>query len=403
MTIDAHPAAPRHAPASEPTPRATGARRLRIALAHDWLVSLRGGERVLDDIVRMLRDRHEVTRLYTMFDAGGPISPAIDLLPRTTARLSNMPLARGALRRWMLPLYPRMVADLSRALARDHAHTPIDLLISTSSAAIKGLRPPEGVPHLCYCHTPARYVWSQQQEYARAGSLQSLGLRAFAPHFRAWDRRTAANVTRFVANSAHTAREIKRCYDRDASVVHPPVQLGAFSPGPPASRRDFWLVVSALEPYKRVDLAIDAARHRNHPLVIVGTGSMRRPLEQRAGPSVRFVGRPSDEELRDLYRRARLLLFPQIEDFGIVALEAQACATPVVARAAGGALETVVDGATGAMFEEPTPDALLNAIDRCPDSRDDEVARACTENAARFAEDRFMDAMRNEIDAVLRA
>ena len=352
---------------------------------------------MLDSIARLLAEQHEITRIYTMFDVGGPITPTIDALPRTVARLSSLPGPRGDLRRWMLPLYPRMVADLSRALARDHAITPIDLLISTSSAAIKGLRAPEGVPHICYCHAPARYVWSQQREYASAGSLQSIGLRALAPSFRAWDRRTAANVTRFIANSAHTAREIERCYARESSIVHPPARTTFFTPVPPEARRDFWLVVSALEPYKRVDLAIEAARRREHPLVIVGSGSMRRALEQHAAPSVRFVGRPSDNELRDLYRRARLLLFPQIEDFGIAAVESQACATPVVARAAGGALETVADGRTGAMFDEPSPESLLAAIDRCPDPGDSLVAGACVHNAARFGEDRFIEAMRAEI------
>ncbi len=377
-----------------------GASRPRVALAHDWLCGRRGGEAVLDRLARLCRRRFDVVGVYVMFDDGGSIGPHVDPLPRCRSTLGSLPGATR-LRRWLLPAYPWAVAGLSRALARAHARNPIDLLISSSSAAIKGLRAPPGVPHLCYCHSPARYVWARRDDYTRDGSLRALGLRLWGRRFREWDRRSAPHVTAFVANSRHIAEQIRRCYDRPARVVHPPVRTGYYTPDPSTSREPFWLVVSALEPYKRVDLALEAARLARTRLVVVGDGSLRRALARRAGPGVEWLGRVSDEHLRDLYRRARLLLFPQIEDFGIAAVEAQACGLPVVARAAGGALDSVIPGVTGALFQNPEPGAIVDAADSCPDPSDPSVTRACRQNALAFSEEAFDERMADAIEEVL--
>src|SRR3982751_6452051 len=227
-------------------------RPLRIALAHDWLCGLRGGELVLDRLAALVVREHDAAGLFVMFDDGRPLSPVVDSLPHAVSRVGRLPGATR-MRRWLLPLYPRAVAELSELLEREHRRKAIDLVISTSSAAIKGLRPPRGVPHLCYCHSPARYVWTQTKEYA--GGLRGLGLRAFAPHFRRWDAATAANVTRFVANSEHIAPQIARCYHRNADVVYPAIReqfLGWGAAG--SEERKGWLIVSALEPYKRIDI-----------------------------------------------------------------------------------------------------------------------------------------------------
>jgi len=388
---------PTHSPASP-----LGERRLRIALAHDWLCGFRGGEAVLDRIASLLAPSHDLVGLFTMFRDGRPLSRAIDALPPTTSFLNSLPGGSGPLRRWLLPLYPAAVASLSKALLREHQQRPIDLVISTSSAAVKGLEPPPGIPHLCYCHAPARYIWSLRDEYAAARGpkdrLRDLGLRLFSPALRRWDRRTAANVTRFLANSTHIRAEIARCYDRDAAVVFPPVRTDFFVPDPGVPREDFWLVVGALEPYKRVDLAIAAANSSRHPLLIVGDGSSRAALKRLAGPTVTFLGRVNDDELRRLYQRARLLLFPQIEDFGIVPVEAQACGLPVVARRKGGALDTVIDGKTGAFFQDPTPAALLAAAAAAP--RDPEACRA---NALRFTAETFDRAVSSHIHELVSA
>jgi glycosyltransferase involved in cell wall biosynthesis len=371
--------------------------RLRIALAHDWLCGVRGGEHVLERIASLVVREHEPAGLYTMFNDGRPIGPGVSAFETHVAGVGRRPWS-NRLRRWLLPRYPAAVEELSAKLALDHARRPIDLVISTSSAAIKGLRAPPGVPHLCYCHSPARYVWSQSDQY-RSG-LRGLGLRLWGGRFRAWDRETAANVTRFIANSAHTAAEVRRCYGRDSTVIHPPARAMFFDgPLPPRNADSPWLVVSALEPYKRVGLAVEAANRARHALVVVGDGSQKRALKALAGPTVTFTGRIDDEALRTQYHRACVLLFPQVEDFGIVAVEAQACGLPVVARAAGGALETVLDTAavgearaTGCFFDVDSPEGLLAAIARCPLN-----PGACRANAERFSEPRFDEAMRREI------
>ncbi|MCC7388718.1 MAG: glycosyltransferase [Phycisphaerales bacterium] len=357
-----------------------------FALAHDWLCGYRGGEAVLERIARLCTALGTVDRLYTMFDDGRPLAPTIDGLPHTVSPLRCLP---GSARRWLLPLYPAAVASLSRALARRQREHPVDLLISTSSAAIKGMHAPDGVPHLCYCHAPARYIWSARDQYGAGrglkARLRATGLGAIAKPFAAWDRATAAHVTTFLANSAHTAAEIRRCFGREAQVVHPPVRTHAFTPDPGVAREDFWLFVAALEPYKRADAAINAALHAGAPIKVVGSGSVAADLRHEfTRPGVEFLGRVPDDTLRDLYRRARLLVFPQIEDFGITAVEAQACACPVLARRAGGALDSVIEGSTGAFFDADTPDAIAAAADRCPQN-----AHACRANAERFSEPAF--------------
>lgn len=395
---DPHPkrtSAPEHAP--------------RIALAHDWLVGYRGGEAVLEAIARIVLARYQPAGLWTMFHDPAAMASAVHgqdgpvatfaLHPVWTSSLNRLP--RRA-RRWLLPLYPMAVGELSRALAHEHARRPIDLLISTSSAAIKGLRPPAGVPHLCYCHTPARYLWSQADQYAtgRAGRLRALGLRALGPALRRWDKRTAAHVTTFIANSTHTAAEIRRCFGRDAEVIHPPVRTDYFTPDLAPWREKFWLYVGALEPYKRVDLAIEAAREWGARLVIVGDGSQAAHLRAIAPPNVEFRGRLPDDELRDLYRTASVLVFPQTEDFGIVAVEAQACGLPVAAYRAGGALDTVVHRVTGALCREASPKALGRAASACAHEAS-KMSFACRQNAERFSEAAFTQKMTAAIERAL--
>lgn len=341
-----------------------------------------------------------ITGLYTMFDSGVPISDAIDALPRTVSPLNR---ASGALRRWLLPAYPAAVASLSRSLARDHARTPIDLLVSTSSAAIKGLRAPPGVPHVCYCHTPARYLWSQSDQYESGdakGIARGVGLGVFSGALREWDRDSSDRVDLFVANSGHTRDQIRIAYGRDASVVHPPVRTGYFTPSDETQRDGSLLVVSALEPYKRVDLAIDAAAAAGRHLTVIGTGSHERSLRSHAaghrGGPVTFVGHARDDEVRDAMRRARAFLMPQVEDFGITSVEAQACGTPVIARRAGGALDTVIDGRTGMLVASEAPEDWSAAIRAV---RPPEMAGACRSNAIRFGASRFRREILGAMDA----
>ncbi len=362
----------------------------RVALAHDWIVAHRGGERVLAAIADALPN--PPVHLYTMFHNQTPITPAIDACPTTVSALNAWP---EGLRRWLLPRYPAAVRELSARLAEHHSLNPIDLLVSTSSVAIKALRPPPGVPHVCYCHTPARYLWSQADAYATPGvkgRLRAAGLAAFRTPLRRWDRDSAPHVTEFIANSVHTRDEIRRVYDRDAEVLYPPVRTDYFTPDDSVAREDFLLIVSALEPYKRVEHAIDAAARAGRPLVIIGTGShehaLRRHAARSRGPSVRFLGRADDASVRDHMRRAHAFLMPQTEDFGITTVEAQSCGTPVAALGAGGALDTVLDGRTGALALEPTARSLADAVDRISRNRGD-FARDCRTHALTFSEARF--------------
>jgi glycosyltransferase involved in cell wall biosynthesis len=357
----------------------------RVALAHDWIVALRGGERVLAAIADALP--HPPVSLSTMFHNGTPISPRIDVCPTTVSALNAWP---ESLRRWLLPRYPAAVEELTRHLAAYHARHPIDALVSTSSVAIKALKAPAGVPHLCYCHTPARYLWSQTDAYETPGlkgRLRGAGLRLFRGRLRRWDRDTAAHVTHFLANSSHTRDLIRRVYDRDAAVLHPPVRTEYFTPDASVAREDFLLVVSALEPYKRVELAIDAARLADRPLVIIGAGSHAAALRAhaRGRTGVTFLGQADDDAVRDHMRRAHAFLMPQTEDFGITAVEAQACGTPVIATRAGGALDTVLDLRTGVLVPDPDARALAEALDRLPA----DPAGACREHALTFSEARF--------------
>ncbi|MDY7110284.1 MAG: glycosyltransferase [Planctomycetota bacterium] len=360
----------------------------RIALAHDWLVGLRGGERVLDRLARLFGP----TELYVLVDDGRHLTDAISACRVVTSPLQRFPGAAGRLRRHYLPLMPWAVGRIRVA--------PCDLLVSTSSAVMKSIRPPAGTPHLCYCHSPARYIWEQSADYAlgTGGRLRRIGLSLLEKRFKRWDRATADRVTKFLANSAHTAARIERCFDRQADVVYPPVRTDFFTPDEEVSREDWLLVVSALEPYKRTDMVIEAANRASLPLKIVGGGSQASVLRDLAGPTVEMVGRLEDEALRDVYRRARALIFPQVEDFGIIPVEAQACGCPVLAFAAGGALETVTEQ-TGVFFDAQTPEAIIEAVRALDDATI--TTAACRANAERFSEEAFDEAMRRQVAEVL--
>jgi glycosyltransferase involved in cell wall biosynthesis len=351
----------------------------RVALAHDWLVAMRGGELVLDRLARLFGP----TDLYTLVSNGRALTSAIDACRAVTSPLQRLPGARGRLRRHYLPLMPWAAGRIRVA--------PCDLLVSSHSAVIKAIRPPPGTPHLCYVHAPARYVWGDPAAYGprrgnAGGRLRALGLGLVRGPLRRWDRATAAAVTRFLANSTHIAREVERCFGREAHVVHPPVRTGWFTPGPGTRREEWLLVAGALEPYKRVDLAIEAANRERLALKVAGTGSQGRALRGIAGPTVEMLGWVGEEDLRDLYRRARALVMPQVEDFGIAAVEAQACGCPVVALRAGGALDSITP-ATGVFFEEQSSPAIVDALRRLEHTTIDPAA--CRRNAERFGEERF--------------
>lgn len=362
---------------------------LNVVLGHDWLTGLRGGERVLD----LLGRAFPRAPLVTLLRAPGAMPPSLRDRPVTTSPLQKLPLVHRYYRR-LLPLFPAAVAATRGP--------PCDLLLTTSHCAIKALRPPPGAAHLCYCFTPMRYVWTFPDEYFGRAGLRRAAVAPWLAALRRWDAATAGRVDRFVTLSCHVRERIWLHYERDADVVYPPVRLDLFTPPeaadvPPAEPFD--LIVSALVPYKRVDLAVRLFSRLHRPLVVIGDGGEAARLRRMAGPSVRFLGRVPDAELVAWYRRCRCLVFPGEEDFGLVPLEAHACGRPVVAYGRGGAAESVVDGITGVLFAEQTEAALADALRRCDMTR--WVSARIRAHAERFSEQAFIDGLAPLIDACL--
>ena len=322
------------------------------ALVHDWLTGQRGGENVLAAIARELPG----APIYTLFHFPGSVAPEIEARPIVTSWMQRAPgLARAY--RWYLPLFPFAIEDLPTSGHR--------LVVSSSHCVAKAARPAPGGFHLCYCHTPMRYAWDQEEAYfaGRSGPLRLLQ-RLVLAGLRRWDVATSGRVDRYLANSRFVAGRIARHYRRDAEVLPPPVDTAFYTPSP-SVEREHVLVVAALAPYKRVDLAIQACEAADVPLVVVGEGPERARLERLAAGRTRFLGRVEGERLRDLYRRAHLFLQPGVEDFGIAAVESLACGTPVVAVGLGGILDIVTPGEHGLLIPRAEAPLLRDAIDNC--------------------------------------
>jgi glycosyltransferase involved in cell wall biosynthesis len=358
---------------------------MRVALVHDWLTGMRGGERCLEVFCELF----PAADLYTLLHVPGSVSSLIERRRIVTSFIQGLPGARDRYRSY-LPLFPAAVHrfDLSG----------YDLVLSSSHAVAKGVRVPPGALHVCYCFTPMRYVWDLYGQYfgpaAAAGPLTRAAMPAVAAWLRRWDRRTAAGVHHFVAISSFIADRIGRAYGRVADVIHPPVDVARFRPD--GSAGDYYLVVSALTPYKRVDLAVEAATRLGRRLVVVGTGPEGPRLRARAGPTVQFRGWQDDAAVADLLAGCRALLFPPLEDFGIAPLEAMASGRPVIAYGAGGALETVVPpgaGAppTGLLFVPQTVDALAGAMVRLESGAVDFEPKALRRRAEAFDRPVFRD------------
>jgi glycosyltransferase involved in cell wall biosynthesis len=364
---------------------------MKVALVHDWLTGMRGGEKVLE----VLCELYPEATLFTLFHVRGSVSPTIERHPIVTSFVQHLPFAEQYYRRY-LPLFPTAIERFDLA--------GYDLVISSSHCVAKSVRTPDAAHHLCYCHSPMRYAWDQFDAYfgpQRVGAFASRWVyRPILGRLARWDAATAARAGRFISNSQYVAGRIGRYYNRQATIVYPPVDTIFYHPAavPPESH---FLIVSALVPYKRLELAIASCERLGAALRIVGEGPDRGALERLAGPNVTFLGRLTDEQIRDEYRRARAVLLPGEEDFGIVPVEAQACGRPVVALGRGGALETVVDGETGVFFAEPTVEALAAALERVGQMTFD--AARIRAHAERFARDRFAEQMRAVIDETIAA
>ena len=357
----------------------------RIALVHDWLTGMRGGEKVLEVLCELYPDAD----IFTLFHHRGSVSPLIERHRIQTSWLQHLPFATRHYRRY-LPLFPSAIERFDLR--------PYDFVISSSHCVAKSVIPRAGVRHVCYCHSPMRYAWDQFDAYFgadRVGRMTSRWVyRPLMSRLARWDAATAGRVNRFVANSRHVAARIARYYNRRASVVHPPVDTAFYRPTV-VSPESHFLIVSALVPYKRIDLAIDACRRVGARLRIVGDGPERTRLERHAGGDVTFLGSLSNEAIREEYQRALAFILPGEEDFGIAPLEAQACGRPVVALAKGGALETVVDGETGVLFHELTAQSLGAALERVAGLRID--SGRLRDHAEQFSRERHAARLRETI------
>ncbi|MFH1681556.1 MAG: glycosyltransferase [Candidatus Eisenbacteria bacterium] len=351
---------------------------------HDWLTGMRGGEWCLDVFCELLPG----ATIFTLLHLPGRVSKRIESMEIRTTFIERLPGARAFHQRY-LPLFPAAVDRLDLS--------GFDFVLSSSHCVAKGAEAPDGRRHVCYCHTPMRYIWEFYEDYfanPRTGTLTRLVMPLVASYLRRWDVRTASRVDRFVANSAHIAARIRKAYGREAEVVHPPVDVSRFRADLP--RGEYFLVLSALVPYKRVELAVRAFSRLNLPLVVAGRGPERTHLERIAGPNIRFEGWLGESEVADLLARARALVFPGVEDFGIVPLEAMASGCPVIAFRAGGALETVVErgaegGAvpTGLFFDRHDAESLAEAVRKFrPDDYDPWKLRA---HATRFDRSLFLE------------
>ena len=352
--------------------------RVKLALVHDWLTGMRGGEKTLEVVCERFPD----AELFTLIHLPGTVSPVIEQRPIHTSFIQRLPRSARHYRHY-LPLFPAAIERFR--------FDRFDMVLSLSHCVAKSVVTPPGLPHLCYCFTPMRYAWDQFDAYFGPDRLGPLGSAAMRPVMRQladWDRRTAVRPSRYVAISHYVAGRIRRYYNREWSVGYPPVHTEFYCPDSSPSE-GFALIVSALVPYKRIDLAMQACQRARVPLVVVGDGPEREALERMATANTRFLGRQPDEEVRQLYRRCALAILPGEEDFGIVPLEAQACGRPVVALARGGALETVIPGETGVLVDELSAEAFASAIaDVAARPFDRSAIRA---HAQRFGRERFGD------------
>ncbi len=358
---------------------------LRVALVHDWLTGMRGGEKVLEAIYELVPD----AKLFTLLHVPGSVSPALEARRASTSLIQNFPMSASQYRRY-IPIFPWVIEQFDL----DH----FDLVISTSHCTAKSVIATGKARHLCYCFTPMRYAWDQFDAYfgsSRVGHLQNRLYREIFCRLARWDAATSDRVSRYIADSQHVAGRINRYYNRNATVVHPPVDTDFFNSNE-SHRDDYFLVVSALVPYKRIDVAIEACRQAGMRLKIVGSGPEREWLQTQSGTDVEFLGSRSDDEIRTLYRRARGVLLPGEEDFGIVAVEAMSCGTPVIGLARGGTTETIIEGTSGILVEQLTADSFATGIRRtlaCPFNRS-----KIRSHALRFSRNQFMGAMRRCIE-----
>ncbi len=351
----------------------------KIAIVHEWLVTHAGSEKVVEQILNIYPHAH----LYSLVDFLPPEQrDFIQNKSVTTSFIQDLPFAKRAFRNY-LPLMPLAVEQFDLS--------DYDLIISSHHAVAKGVITRPDQLHISYVHTPLRYGWELQHQYLRQAGLttgiKSTLTRAMLHYLRLWDVSSANRVDRYVANSRYVARRIDKTYRRPAEVIYPPVDTQRFRAD--AVREDFYLTVSRFVPYKRIDLTIAAFNQLGLPLVIIGDGDSRQAMQQMAQGNIRFLGRQPDSVVADYMQRCRGFIFPPEEDFGITPVEAQAAGAPVIAYAKGGQAETVINGETGLLFANQTPESLVQSVKQMHGQIGQFEPRVLRQNAKRFSIDRF--------------
>ncbi|MBZ0190084.1 MAG: glycosyltransferase [Candidatus Kuenenia stuttgartiensis] len=341
----------------------------KIAIVHDWLTGMRGGEKVLECLCELFPQ----SDIFTLLHIPGSVSPLIENRTIYTSFLQKLPLIKTHYRTY-LPLFPLAIESFSV--------DAYDMVISSSHCVAKGVITPPSTLHVCYSHTPMRYVWEHYHTYFgknKKGFMTRTAMNIFAHYLRMWDVSSSNRVDYFTANSYNVANRIKKYYRRTAKVIHPPVDCSLFTPPDTYEEGGYYLIVSAFAPYKRIDIAIEAFRELGLPLVIIGGGQEEQLIKNMAKNNIKCLGWQPGEVLKDFYRNCKALIFPGVEDFGIVPLEVQACGKPVIAYAKGGVLETVrgiypdsesrpemkqkqPETPTGVFFTEQTTESLLEAV-----------------------------------------
>lgn len=354
---------------------------MRVALIHDWLNGMRGGERCLEALCEAYPEAH----LYSLFHEKGKLSPVLEAMPIHTSFVQKLPLVFKKYRHY-LPLFPVAIEQFDlRAY---------DLVVSLNHCVANGVITRPQTCHIGYTFTPMRYAWDLYPEYFGGGRLRGSArylIPAFMNYLRMWDVTASKRVDYFVAISQHVQKRIEKHYRRSAEVIYPPVDTEFYTPAPEIPPGEFFLMVSAFAPYKKIEIAIEAFNRLNLPLKIIGQGQDEKQLRTLATPRIEFLGALSDEEVRDHYRLCRALIFPGEEDFGIVPLEAQACGKPVIAYAKGGILETTRERETALWFFEQTPAALIAAVQAFETHAF--TAPTIRDHACHFAKKRFQQAM----------
>ncbi|GAU86731.1 glycosyltransferase [Bosea sp. BIWAKO-01] len=361
---------------------------MKVAIVHYWLVGMRGGEKVIEALCRMYPEADLFTHVYVP----EAVSDEIRRHKVTTSFINGLPRASRFYQKY-LPLMPLALEQLD---LRGY-----DLIISSESGPAKGIIPPPGCMHICYCHSPMRYIWNMFHEYRNRSGVFTRFIMPFLAHYvRNWDSVSADRVDHFIANSETVAQRLHRYYRRASTVINPPVDVDAFEVLPPEQVEDYCLMAGELVGYKRPDLAVEAFNRSGRRLVVIGGGEMLAALRRIAKPNVTVMGPQPFAELRHHYSRCRALIFPGEEDFGMVPIEAMASGRPVIAFRRGGATETVVDGLTGLFFDEQSVEAIIDAEERARAImwRPAEIAN----HARKFSSSVFEEKMRAHIDQLLK-